>query len=314
MRKVNLAFLTAIIAIVASFTAMAGTWKSDSNGWWYDEGNGSFPKNTWSWIDGNNDGVSECYYFDGNGYCLINTITPDYYFVNPSGAWVVNGVVQTKNSGDSVGTKVAESVDVVTGKITIGESKKKKNKNSSKNEEDDYDYEEYEDDSENEENDSSSSSTNSSSGKSSSEKSGSNRFRNNLNMFSLTKEASRCVGAISSHVNLRGKDWNGATYFDPLGSNEYAYVEYYIGGNYNKLTISATPKTDSGFRAGEVANVTVYDAETEDVLYSTTVTDDTKLFTITADVTDVNYIRIECRHEGMGNGVEVMMKDAILTK
>lgn len=48
-------------------------------------------------LDGNGDGVAECYYFDGNGYMLANTTTPDGYTVNADGAWTVNGVVQTKS-------------------------------------------------------------------------------------------------------------------------------------------------------------------------------------------------------------------------
>ena len=86
MRKSRLVVSTVLVAMAASFTAMAGTWKSDSNGWWYDEGNGSYPKSTWSWIDDNDDGVSECYYFDDNGYCLMDTTTPDNYMVDSNGA------------------------------------------------------------------------------------------------------------------------------------------------------------------------------------------------------------------------------------
>ena len=35
-----------------------------------------------------------CYYFDSQGYCLINEVTPDGYTVDGTGAWAVNGVVQ----------------------------------------------------------------------------------------------------------------------------------------------------------------------------------------------------------------------------
>ena len=42
--------------------------------------------------------VAECYYFDGNGYMAANTTTPDGYTVDGSGAWVVDGVVQTQTS------------------------------------------------------------------------------------------------------------------------------------------------------------------------------------------------------------------------
>ena len=35
------------------------------------------------------------------GYCLLNTTTPDGYVVNPVGAWIVDGVVQTRPVGDA---------------------------------------------------------------------------------------------------------------------------------------------------------------------------------------------------------------------
>lgn len=39
----------------------------------------------------------EYYYFDINGYLIINGITPDGYMVNERGQWIQNGVVQRKH-------------------------------------------------------------------------------------------------------------------------------------------------------------------------------------------------------------------------
>lgn len=80
-----------------TISAMAGVWKQDSVGWWYDNGNGTYPSNSWQWIDGNNDGVAERYYFDRIGYMLASTTTPDGYQVNEWGAWTQNGIVQARN-------------------------------------------------------------------------------------------------------------------------------------------------------------------------------------------------------------------------
>lgn len=101
-RFVALALATAL-TIGGSMTAMAAGWQQNSTGWWYDNGNGTWPANSWQWIDGNGDGVAECYYFDGNGYMLSNTTTPDGYTVDGSGAWNVNGVVQTQVSNATPG-------------------------------------------------------------------------------------------------------------------------------------------------------------------------------------------------------------------
>ena len=69
MKKGLLMVLTAVFTLALSITAFAGEWKQDAKGWWWDNGDGTYPKNAWQWCDGNGDGISECYYFDGNGYC-----------------------------------------------------------------------------------------------------------------------------------------------------------------------------------------------------------------------------------------------------
>lgn len=102
MRIRKVIFTAAIISMVMSGTAFAGTWKTgaepDQNRWWYDFDNGSYASNGWYWIDGDNNGIAECYYFDAAGWLLANTTTPDGYTVNESGAWVQNGVIQTKGT------------------------------------------------------------------------------------------------------------------------------------------------------------------------------------------------------------------------
>ena len=100
--------LAALLSTFYPLTSFAGEWKSDNNGWWYQNDDGSYPNNTWQWIDGNKDGVSESYYFNENGYLLTNT-TKDGYTVNGDGAWTVNGVVQTQ--GQKVASNTAQSYD-----------------------------------------------------------------------------------------------------------------------------------------------------------------------------------------------------------
>lgn len=99
MRKVILAAAITTFSCIMTIRAYAGNWVKNNTGWWYDNGNGTWPSSSWQWIDGNSDGIAECYYFDGAGYCMLNNTTPDNYSVNDSGAWTVNGVVQTKNAG-----------------------------------------------------------------------------------------------------------------------------------------------------------------------------------------------------------------------
>lgn len=95
-RKVVAAVLAAAMTMAVPFTAMAGEWQRNSAGWWWQEEDGTYPVSCWQWLDGNQDGVSECYYFDAEGYLLTDTVTPDHYTVNADGAWTEDGIVQTK--------------------------------------------------------------------------------------------------------------------------------------------------------------------------------------------------------------------------
>ena len=52
---------TALFILHSTFNVLAGTWKQDDIGWWYCEDNGTYPVNTWKWIDGNHDGIAECF-------------------------------------------------------------------------------------------------------------------------------------------------------------------------------------------------------------------------------------------------------------
>lgn len=104
--------LTTALSLAASTQSFAGQWHSDINGWWWQNDDGTYPASTWQWIDGNNDGSSECYYFTPEGYCVISGITPDGYTVDGTGAWIMNGIVQIQQNTATVpsnSSKLAEA-------------------------------------------------------------------------------------------------------------------------------------------------------------------------------------------------------------
>jgi len=88
--------LAGALSLSLCVPASAGSWQLDTVGYWYQNDDGTFPADGWQWIDGNNDGISESYYFNDKGYLLVNTTTPDGFTVDANGAWTVNGVVQTQ--------------------------------------------------------------------------------------------------------------------------------------------------------------------------------------------------------------------------
>lgn len=107
MKKLLTFSLTGAMLLSGAFTSFAG-WEQQVDGAWKYSNNGAYLTG-WQWLDGNNDGVAECYYLDGNGIMAVNT-TVDSYMVNESGAWVVNGVVQTKVVGSGGQTSNSNSV------------------------------------------------------------------------------------------------------------------------------------------------------------------------------------------------------------
>ena len=60
-------------------------WKKDKNGWWYQYGNGSYPKSRWLQIDG------KWYYFDEKGYMVTGqkTIKGQTYTFGQDGALIM---------------------------------------------------------------------------------------------------------------------------------------------------------------------------------------------------------------------------------
>lgn len=89
-------FVTATLSIVACFSSFAAEgWVQEGNSWKYQLADGSLVKNEWEWIDGNQNGIAECYYFNSNGI-MANNQKVNGYIVDSEGKWTVNGSVQEK--------------------------------------------------------------------------------------------------------------------------------------------------------------------------------------------------------------------------
>lgn len=66
MKRKGLAVLGLVagLSVLSSMSAFAGQWIQEERGWWWQNDDGSYPVSTWEWLDGNNDGFAECYYFN----------------------------------------------------------------------------------------------------------------------------------------------------------------------------------------------------------------------------------------------------------
>ena len=95
-KKILTMIAAAAMTMAMSMTTFAAGWVQDSTGWWWDNSDGTWPVSEWRWLDGNTDGVAECYYFGEDGYLLTNTVTPDGYYVGGNGAWEENSIPKIK--------------------------------------------------------------------------------------------------------------------------------------------------------------------------------------------------------------------------
>ena len=94
-------------------TYTGGNWKQEHGSWKYTTSLGNSRNDGWYWIDGNNDGTAESYYFK-NSLLVANT-TVDGYKINADGQWVNDsGTVQTKKLDSNSSSSNTSSTGLVS--------------------------------------------------------------------------------------------------------------------------------------------------------------------------------------------------------
>ena len=117
MKKV---FLSVIFILCLLQITIAGSLKQDVKGIYYVKDNGSYAVSEWVTMDLDSDGKEEYYYFNSEGYMIVNSKTPDGYDVNSKGQWVKDGKVQTKdkaissNSNNAIGNYYSGVTNAMT--------------------------------------------------------------------------------------------------------------------------------------------------------------------------------------------------------
>lgn len=97
MRKwMKLAAAVVPMTLAMAIPVFAGQWEQDGVAYRYLKDDGTYAANAWEWIDGNGDGLAECYYFDENGMMAMNQVI-DGSIVDKNGAWVVGGYLQQQD-------------------------------------------------------------------------------------------------------------------------------------------------------------------------------------------------------------------------
>lgn len=256
-----------------AFSAMAGVWKQDNVGWWYDNGNGTYPSNSWQWIDGDNNGTAECYYFDRTGYMLANTSTPDGYQVNGSGAWVENGTVKTRNVRGTGQTGYTKS--------NSKSEEKKSNSNS-----------------------------NNSNRQNSSDTRGETKKKEKKSQYLLYKETPLYQAyGIRKERNKQvtdGETWTDVIHFWNPGS----MIEYSNEAGYTKLRATVAPEFLDKYYQGKTAELIVY-GDNSTVLYESgdIATGETQPFDIEVDISGQSKVQLALSGSD-GDGCKVIVKSA----
>ncbi len=122
-KALQTALTAAMLSALVSFPAFAGRWQQgsgrNSGKWWYNNQDGTYAKDGWFWIDGDEDGIAECYYFDANGW-LVTKQAVEGYQVADDGAWVDSGVVQIKSVAGSTDVYTSGANEISTGTLELG--------------------------------------------------------------------------------------------------------------------------------------------------------------------------------------------------
>ena len=256
-KRVVLLAAVAGMSVTMGMSAFASGWQKNNVGWWYgtNADNTTWYANGWQWVDGNSDGIAECYYFDQNGYALLNCVTPDGYQVDASGAWIADNKVQTKEVAVQTDTSAGSTSQTLTPKA---------------------------------------------------------------NLKDLTPEASQAYDhTYRNELTYGGENWDGCSQYRVGNGYGTAYADFFLGNQYTKLTFKVNPRTEGydNFQENTVDTMTVLDQQTGKVLASCDITHDSRMVNVEADVSGVNYLRIQFKNNPFGGGSifgYVLVKDAIL--
>lgn len=106
--------LSISLTLASAFSSLAGEWRLDSKGWWWQEENW-YPTSQWMFINGKE------YYFDATGYMLHDTVQ-DGFQLDSSGARVIPDIgLEVAPYKAGLDSMIANNLDYYNGtKSTFG--------------------------------------------------------------------------------------------------------------------------------------------------------------------------------------------------
>ncbi len=105
------------------------------------------------------------------------------------------------------------------------------------------------------------------------------------------------MGTIPSTYTRSDRLWTSAFVFESESDDAWAIWE--IGGAYTTLSLDYAPYEDSiWFGESAASQIQIINAETEEVLFSGSINHQTEILEVTADITGVNYLKINVHSTG----------------
>lgn len=134
---------------------------------------------------------------------------------------------------------------------------------------------------------------------------------NSSNIFSQTTTSVNYPAQVYA-----GQSWENANLYRVGNGSSIAYAEYVLDDQYKLLTFNVMPYLESYyFSVGAAAKIDVINAETGEILYSMgRLTKESEPLSVSADITNVNKIRITVSCENGFTFAYSLIKDLILWK
>lgn len=125
-----------------------------------------------------------------------------------------------------------------------------------------------------------------------------------IELHELAPVEEQCITHSSDHgYIINDSMWNGAFVYRAGNGHAAAYTIYQIDGLFEKITLEATPWHGGSFTKSATADIMIVDAETNSILHTTSINENSGVVTVEAEITGVKKLGVYVNLTSSGLGV-----------
>ncbi len=125
-----------------------------------------------------------------------------------------------------------------------------------------------------------------------------------IELHELAPIEEQCITHSSDHgYIINDSMWNGAFVYRAGNGHAAAYTIYQIDGLFEKITLEATPWQGGSFTKSATADIMIVDAETNSILHTTSINENSGVVTVEAEITGVKKLGVYVNLTSSGLGV-----------